>query len=556
MSQNSTNYNNAFNMSRTPCALRRIIQLKEAMVFQPIKITNASAEDITQYCQYSWSTDGVCWSPWVEYSQYLKICKYLDSDFYFRILIFDSLGQLLLSGQATDCYSISLDTTNVFLQDFCNNPNLFQPYNNLDCALLLQQQLSNTVICMFGVPVYYIRVLPQEESVDYTFKEWVLHNAVDIKQLKMMIPDGTMPSSNPKLTEFDFDWETDWEVHIGKASFASAFGDTAFPKQRDLVYVPLMKRLWEVNSAYDEKNEGLLWRPTTWHLSLVKYNEKTNVNTEDFSDIIDNWIDNKYEDVFGEFEDNEQERESTTPQVTSPTFAATNLYNIFSSDSVRNALTIDSINIIDNNICHHSNIVSYNIYKPKSFDATVEYQKGICGDQGMLTFIINTTLQSQDIEDKPILKFGSIDIRCNIVDNLLELTIEGTENRLSLELNNTYLVLVTWDVNNFTISFEAYKHTYDESLPKYKVRPEMCWFDFENPLRSISAYNNDWTTSTPQKCSIMPWPVLMTNVKYYNRVLRDEELYKELVKYTTDDKRCVFADLARPVLDGHGYAVR
>ena len=35
----------------------------------------------------------------------------------------------------------------------------------------------------------------------------------------------------------------------------------------------MMKRMWEVNSAYDEKNTGLMWRSTTWKLQLVKYND-------------------------------------------------------------------------------------------------------------------------------------------------------------------------------------------------------------------------------------------------------------------------------------------
>ena len=61
--------------------------------------------------------------------------------------------------------------------------------------------------------------------------------------MKMIIPDGTMPSSNPRFTEFDFDWEIDWETEISKTHFSSAFGDNAFPKQRDLVYIPMMKRM-------------------------------------------------------------------------------------------------------------------------------------------------------------------------------------------------------------------------------------------------------------------------------------------------------------------------
>ena len=143
---------------------------------------------------------------------------------------------------------------------------------------------------MLGIPIYYIKVAPDLDTADYTFKEYALHNVESIKQIKLMIPDGEMPSSNPKLTEFDFDWETDWEVEISKTQFAAAFGDEAFPKQRDFIYIPMMKRMWEVNSAYDEKKDGLMWRSTTWKLALVKYNESTNVSTNEWGDVIDGWL--------------------------------------------------------------------------------------------------------------------------------------------------------------------------------------------------------------------------------------------------------------------------
>jgi hypothetical protein len=546
------------NISATPCAIRRIIQFREAVVYQPIQIFDNFNNDVTASCQYAWSTDGACWSPWATYTQYQRICQNIGGDFYLRILIFGGLSRVLLNGELTDCYNICLDTTSQFLYDFCSNPNLFQPFGNLDCALLLQQQMTNTAICLFGIPVYYLRVLPQNESADYTFKEWVLHNVVDVKQLKMIVPDGAMPSSNPKLTEFDFDWETDWEVQIGKAAFAGAFGDEAYPKQRDLVYVPLMKRLWEVNSAYDEKNEGLLWRPTTWHLAMVKYNEKTNVDLGNFDSLIDGWVENKYEDVFGEFEENEQERESGAPQVARPEFAATNLYDLFTEDAIRSGYTKDSLNIIDNILCHHNNIVSHNFYKPLMTDARVEYQKPICGDEGVISFIINTNIGDIPNIEKTILDFGRIKVNASYNTGELTLSVAGDSSMSqTLEIGQTYMIVITWDYSSFSSSFSIYKQIYDTTLPPYKVRPELYWFDFENPICNIvSAYNDDWRQEKPQKCGISPYPVFMTNIKYYNRVLRDEELYKELVKYSTNDERCVINDLSRPILSGHGYAVR
>ena len=39
------------------------------------------------------------------------------------------------------------------------------------------------------------------------------------------------------LTEFDFDWETDWETEISKTQFATAFGDK-HTLNMEILYIP------------------------------------------------------------------------------------------------------------------------------------------------------------------------------------------------------------------------------------------------------------------------------------------------------------------------------
>ena len=58
------------------------------------------------------------------------------------------------------------------------------------------------------------------------------------------------------------------------------------------------------------------------------------------------------------------------------------------------------------------------------------------------------------------------------------------------------------------------------------------------------------------ECQIHPWPLAMTNIKYYRGGMSDEDILKECIKYTTNHEQCVINDLARPILDGHGYAVK
>lgn len=537
------------------CILRRILQFKTAIQYQKIKVID-STHEITNECQYSWSTDGICWTNWAPIDMYDRICKNLDGDFYLKILLFGGFDKVFLDGAYTECYSISIDSSMTFLTDFCSQQNLFQPYNNLDCALLLQEQLSDSVICMFGIPIFYFRVNPNEDATDYTFKEHFLHHVDSVKQLKLMIQDGQMPSSNPKLTEFDFDWETDWETELSKTQFATAFGDTAYPKEGDFIYIPLMKRMWQVNAAYDEKNEGLMWRSTTWKLALVKYTESTNVDSGQYDEMIDNLIQH-YEDTFGGIEKNEQIRETGSSPLTSPSFAATNLYDIFMEDAVRKQYTKHDTTILEKTYNHRGNVISHNIYKFKNENGCITYQKSICGDSGTLMFIIETGGTLNEKLERDILNFGNIKVGIEYIKESQNFRIKfGNLSQILLPFHS-YMIMIKWNRNNFSTELNIYNYEHPKDRPVYTLRPDMYWFDFENPVcELVDIYNNDYHMITPMKCSLHSYPLLITNLKLYDKYLDKIESIKESIKYTTQHDHCLINDLARPISSGHGYTVK
>lgn len=539
------------------CGINRIIALNNAIDIPTaisIQLSDANNNSITSVCNYSWSTDGVCWTEWINYPSYLNIIQHLETDIYLRILINTSLGNVVFNDCYTKEYSICIDSSTTFIQDFCSDVNLFQPYNNLDCALQLQQQLADSVVCMFGIPIYYFRCDPKPETADYTFKEYVLHNVVAVKQLKLMIKDGAMPSSNPKLTEFDFDWETDWETELSKTQFATAFGDNAIPKYGDFIYIPMMQRMWDVNAAYDEKNEGLMWRSTTWKLQLVKYSDSTAYDSNGFEDIIDSLIPKTYENTFGVYEQIEQERLSQSPQVSAPMFAATNLYDIFMEDAIRKQYTKNDVAIIDKQYNHRANVVARNMYRFKNENGCVTYQKGICGDDGTLMFIFETPGSFSDILSRDIIQFGNLRVTLTF-DKLFSLSCGDLTTKL--EPFKSYMCIIRWNKNNFTLSLNVYSYVHKEGIQLYKLRPEMYWFDFENPVCNlVTTYNNDLTTNTPLPCQVHAYPVQLTNIKYYDAYLSDETAIIESIKYTTDHKNCVFNDTARHINSGHGYAIK
>lgn len=572
----------------SPCAIRRIIQLSVPIRYAEIVLTDADGKDVTGLSMYSWSTDSLCWTQWVSYNQYLQLARSLETDFYLRILIFSSVGVLKIGGLATECYSICLDSQNQFLIDFCGNPNLFDPYANLDCALALQQQLSDTVICMLGIPAYYFRVLPDSDTADWTFKEYILHSVESVKYIKLMCEDGALPSSRPQMTEFDFDWENDWEVEMSKTAFASAFGDTSFPKQRDLVYVPMMKRMYEVNSAYDEKNEGLMWRSTTWKLALVKYNDKDNVSHGTFEGLIDTLVENQYMDMWKGIEENEQVRQSGYGQTQEPTFAATNLYNIFNSDSIRLAMS-NTIEILEKQTNQGSAVVTRNQYLGKTASDVVKYQKPYCGDDGTVLMQISIPsgielskyidIDKDSGESETILNTmavaGEITVDCgtklvktveNIRGRRFEsvtgvVTIGFGDIQVPVEISSTdcknLIICCRWKRSNFTSDLTIYENRCRTEDPIGMLKPTNWFYDFANPLAGyVDAYNDDYSTACGVSVEIHPYPVRIGYFKLYNTYLDGKRVAVEATKYSTTEDDCIINDLARPILSDHGYNVR
>ena len=167
------------------CGIKHILTLSDAIVFNDINVIDNLNRDITNECKFSWSSDRVCWTSWVDYASYSNICSNISSDFYLRILISGVFGNLYVGNSLTNCFDICIDSSDTFLKNFCEEENLFNPYSNLDCALELYEQTSNSIICMFGIPAFYFRVVPQKDTADYTFKEYVLHNVESVKQIKI-----------------------------------------------------------------------------------------------------------------------------------------------------------------------------------------------------------------------------------------------------------------------------------------------------------------------------------------------------------------------------------
>lgn len=529
-----------------PCNIKRIITFDHALRWAPVKILNGEHRDITSNSTFSWSFDGVCWTGWKTKNEYDGECRDNDSDFYLRITISDSLDTVEYDGHPVSCYSLSIAEGTGFNIELCDSPNLFQPYQNLDCALLLQQQLSDVVCCTFGIPCYYFFVSPDTETADYTFKEYVMHNIVSVKQLKLMISDGMMPSSTPKLSDYDFDWDIDWETEISKTQFANAFGDTSIPKERDFIYIPMMQRMWQVNSAYEEKKDGLMWRSTTWKLALTKYQDLTNYNASDWDDLISDLVDKTYDNTFFQKESNEQARQSGATQMDQPLRPYRNMADISIQDAIRKSYTPQAVEVIDRICCHHNNVVARNFYNFIREEGTIVYQPGICGDQGWMSFIICTPPRRTESMETCVLEAGSIrmSVAYDTKDCKYYIGLGDGTDPLPMRPSSTYLVIFAWDAAQDKMELETYVSEHRMDIPVYLLRPESWWFEKSNSW--TTHLNHDYIQEQPGECVLHAYPMPMTNIKVFNTYMPSERRLAESLKYSTVDDRCVMNDLARP----------
>ena len=566
------------------CPIKRLITITTPVKYQPINIFDDNGVDVTTSCQFSWSSDAACWTNFVSYEQYTRMASNLETDYFLRILIITGFSKLAFDNVVVDCYTICLYNENPYLMDLCANQTV-DFYANLDCALQMYQQMSDLICCTIGIPCYYFRVVPDQSTADYTFKEYLLHNVVDMKHLKLVCPDGMMPSSKPQMTEFDFDWETDWEVEMSKSAFAKAFGDTAFPKQRDLIWIPLMGRMWEVNSAYDEKNEAFMWRPVTWKLGLVKWNDKTNVNQGEFADIIDSWAINRMTDFINR-EHEEQEHQSGINQTDAPLFTGDNIYITFLEDAIRAGVTVsEKSNVSQIQLNHNAAIIARNMYRFVDKNSIIKYVKTTCGDHGTLMILMDVSnnqyirnyLDGTDEYNKVIFKAGAIEVALRITKGNFDRKLGWTYkyyvsfNGMECELHDPnnppensvytgiYEIQCRWNRSNFTTELNVipYIQTVPAGTPPYVIRPEMHILDFNNPVCTLTSnYNNDLIQEQPVDVILSPAPVGISNVKLFDAALSDNDMAKESIKYATTDPRCVINDVARPLVEETGYNVR
>jgi hypothetical protein len=240
---------------------------------------------------FRWSYDQETYSSWVELNQtnvenvsltnqtilYLQIRYTLISG---SPLTINSIEPLIITIPESTDDNVIQPPSNAYTSGnhrgaaFLNNF-YFDPYA-VNLAVELQRKLSYNVNLIFGHKAAYIRVTPQMRSLDVILREYgIYESSKDYKCVKILVPNNQFPDSKLNFNPFNIDYEEPFEVHIDKRYFESFFGKGIGPQKRDIIYLPIANRLFEVASSTQHRD--LMYKDLYYKVSLIKYADKANV---------------------------------------------------------------------------------------------------------------------------------------------------------------------------------------------------------------------------------------------------------------------------------------
>lgn len=507
----------------------------------------------TSCLEVAWSYDGINWSCFASYNDAEKVLVDSPSDFYIKFKVNGIVNDVKDGDESVD-YTTSIASG--ISSPSCESSNKYNPYAGLTSAIALQQSLSDSVACMIGIPIYYFKLKPDSGSKDITFKEYTLMNVESAKQIKLIVNEGQMPSSKPEFSDFGLDWQTDWETEISKTMFATAFGITSQPMEGDLIYIPMMKRMWMVNESYEEKNGSLMWNNTTFKLSLVKYQEKGSVDLGDFDSTIDSLVKTKYEDLFGDKEGLDSGEETTE----APTYSGNGMYPVYESDSYRKYVTSEGTNFVDTNIYQRGTLISDRCYKfdPSllyQFKNKIVYQRKYCGDEGSTSIIVG--LNGMYEYDSELIKIGHIILRLKMTNRRIKVSLDNVED-CSVYLpkqdanitDNHYFIYLRWSKSRNVVELGVSEYSYNENVPLYKLQPAHYKFDLDNlTVHKVTKWNVEMLEDERQDVMINGIPGTVTNFKLFDSYIDN---VSELLQQYPTSQHLMINDTARKIIDMQG----
>lgn len=182
------------------------------------------------------------------------------------------------------------------IQDIPSN-NLFN-LNNILSAVQTYNAFNSVANQMFGIESRWFRAIPQQRSKDVIFQEYTLSCVEDTPLcIKVVVNTETFPDSKYQYDLMGLEYEVPAEIQIDKKYWESIAGFGTAPQKKDIVYLVIPNKLYQVESAYLKR--GFMEQETTWVINLKKYSpEASRREGSELKDTIDKYTVSESE-IFG-----------------------------------------------------------------------------------------------------------------------------------------------------------------------------------------------------------------------------------------------------------------
>jgi len=159
-------------------------------------------------------------------------------------------------------------------ENAANSGTYWKPYD-LQKITSYANMLANQVNELFAWDVDYHLTDPDRNGTDFILHEYQLKNIIDVKTIKVIVPENKFPENQLKANTFNLDLFDVFEIHILKDEFKRKFGIEKRPSEDDILFLCPLNRLYYIKSANifrDIMNAGIYYK-----VLLEKYEQKANI---------------------------------------------------------------------------------------------------------------------------------------------------------------------------------------------------------------------------------------------------------------------------------------
>ena len=133
------------------------------------------------------------------------------------------------------------------------------------------KSLNQSTAQVVGIDLLYFRAVPHKNSESLIFHEYTLLDVECEKQIKGVVKN-TDYGNGVEIDLFGVKYDAPLQIQFDLITWIQVFGPNTMPQKDDIVYVPLLNRLFEVSSStpiYTFINQQ-----TAWQVDMVKYSPK------------------------------------------------------------------------------------------------------------------------------------------------------------------------------------------------------------------------------------------------------------------------------------------